>query len=305
MPDAQALSAAMTLLSPPPLPTARTELPEWRLDDLYLGADDPRIDADLAAAAQANRELAALEGRLIGARAEPARLGGLLDQGIGLYESVVNRLWALGAYAALQTSVQREDPAWAKFEGDMRARGAQIAADSIFFTLEINQLDDAEVEAGLAAAPRAARWRPWLRRVRLAKGHELSAELERFCNDRAPALANWSRLYDETLSRMAVTVGRETLTLPQALNRLSDPDPKRRKTSAKGLAKALERDGATLALCLNTLAFEKQVEDRWRHYDDPALSRHRANEVDPEAVQALEEAVVEHYPRLSHRYYAL
>ena len=295
----------MTLLSPPPLPTARTELPEWRLDDLYLGADDPRIDADLAAAAQANRELAALEGRLIGARAEPARLGGLLDQGIGLYESVVNRLWALGAYAALQTSVQREDPAWAKFEGDMRARGAQIAADSIFFTLEINQLDDAEVEAGLAAAPRAARWRPWLRRVRLAKGHELSAELERFCNDRAPALANWSRLYDETLSRMAVTVGRETLTLPQALNRLSDPDPKRRKTSAKGLAKALERDGATLALCLNTLAFEKQVEDRWRHYDDPALSRHRANEVDPEAVQALEEAVVEHYPRLSHRYYAL
>jgi oligoendopeptidase F len=296
---------AMTLQSPPPAPTAQTELPEWRLDDLYLGADDPRVEADLTSAADANRELAALEGRLIGARAEPARLGALLDQGIGLYESVVNRLWALGAYASLQTSIQREDPAWAKFEGDMRARAAEIASDSIFFTLEINQLEDAEVEAALAAAPGAAHWRPWLRRVRLAKGHELSAELERFCNDRAPALANWSRLYDETLSRMAVTVGRETLTLPQALNRLSDPDPKRRKTSAKGLAKALERDGATLALCLNTLAFEKQVEDRWRNYGDPALSRHRANEVDPEAVQALEAAVVEHYPRLSHRYYAL
>jgi oligoendopeptidase F len=141
--------------------------------------------------------------------------------------------------------------------------------------------------------------------VRLAKGHELSGEMERYCNDRAPALANWSRLYDETLARMPVKAGRETLTLPEALNRLSDPEPARRKSAAQGLAKALELNRPTLALCLNTLAFEKQVEDRWRNYPDPALSRHRANEVDPEAVEALEAAVVERYPRLSHRYYAL
>jgi oligoendopeptidase F len=56
---------------------------------------------------------------------------------------------------------------------------------------------------------------------------------------------------------------------------------------------------------LNTLAFEKQVEDRWRHYAEPAQSRHLANEVDADAVDALEQAVVEAYPRLSHRYYAL
>src|ERR1700761_3118485 len=122
---------------------------------------------------------------------------------------------------------------------------------------------------------------------------------------RGPALANWSRLFDETLSRMPVKVGRETLNLPEALNRLSDPDSARRKTAAQGLAKALEQASPTLALSLNTLAFEKQVEDRWRNYADPALPRHLANEVDPEAVQAMEAAVVERYPRLSHRYYAL
>jgi oligoendopeptidase F len=53
------------------------------------------------------------------------------------------------------------------------------------------------------------------------------------------------------------------------------------------------------------LAFEKQVEDRWRRYATPAASRHVANEVDAEAVAALEAAVVASYPRLSHRYYAL
>jgi oligoendopeptidase F len=289
-----------SLVEPP-----SAELPEWRLDDLYAGRDDPRIEQDLEAAAQANAALLELKGRLTASRDDAERLGLILARGIALYEEATNKLWAVGAYASLQTSVAREDRAWAKFEGDMRARSSQIAAEALFFTLEINQLDEAEIEAALRANKAAAHWRPWLRRVRLMREHELSAELERMLNDRAPALANWSRLYDETLSRMAVKVGRETLNLPQALNRLSDPDPGRRRASAQGLAKALEDSTPTLALCLNTLGFEKQIEDRWRRFPDPARSRHLANEVDPEAVQALEEAVVEHYPRLSHRYYAL
>jgi oligoendopeptidase F len=201
--------------------------------------------------------------------------------------------------------VAREDPAWAKFESDMRARSSTIAAEGLFLTLEINQLDEAEIETALRAHLTAAHWRPWLRRVRLARGHELSVDLERLLNDRASAVANWSRLYDETLSRLTVKVGRESLTLAEALNRLSDADPAQRKAAAQGLAKALEDNEPTLGLSLNTIAFEKQVEDRWRRFDDPAQSRHLANEVDAEAVLALEEAVVEHYPRLSHRYYAL
>jgi oligoendopeptidase F len=295
----------MTVHTPPPAESAPAPLPEWRLDDLYAGREDPRIEEDLAAAQRANAALLRLQGQFVATRDAPPALGALLARGVSLYEEAVNRLWAVGAYASLQTSVARDDPAWAKFEGDMRARAAQIGADSLFFTLEINQLDEAQIEAALAADAQAARWRPWLRRVRLMREHELSAELERLLNDRAPALSNWSRLYDETLSRMAVKVGRESLNLPQALNRLSDPDPASRKAAAQGLAKALDDNGPTLALCLNTLAFEKQVEDRWRRFAGPDRSRHIGNEVDPQAVQALEEAVVDHYPRLSHRYYAL
>ena len=291
----------MTVHAPP----AADALPEWRLDDLYAGRDDPRIEQDLEAARQANADLAELKGRLVASRRDPERLGAILARAIALFETATNKLWAVGAYASLQTSIAREDAAWAKFEGDMRARASQIGAESLFFTLEINQLDEAEIEAALRTNEAAAHFRPWLRRVRLVRDHELSAEMERMLNDRAPALSNWSRLYDETLSRMAVKVGRESLNLPQALNRLSDSDPSSRKAAAQGLAKALEQNAPTLALSLNTLAFEKQIEDRWRRFPDPARSRHLANEVDPESVQALEDAVVEHYPRLSHRYYAL
>lgn len=279
--------------------------PQWRLDDLYTGRDDPRVENDLAAAKAANDALAKLKGRFVAMRGDPLRLGELLDHGINLYEASTNGLWGVGAYASLAASTARDDSAWAKFEGDLRARSAQIGAESLFFTLELNQLDDSEIEAAFRAHPAAERWRPWMRRVRLSRPHELSPDLERLLIDRSPAVANWTRLFDETLARLTVKIGREELSLPEALNRMSDPDAASRKQAAQALAKALEARTPTLALALNTIAFEKQVEDGWRKYPNPAASRHLANEVDADAVEALEAAVVEGYPSVSHRYYRL
>jgi len=286
-------------------PFKTENLPEWRLDDLYAGRQDPRIEADLALAAGKAGELAAFQGQFLAARADPQTLGDRIDRAVRLYEEGTNALWRVGAFASLASSTARDDPAWAKFEADFRARAAQIAAETVFFTLELNGLEDAELDAALTAHQGAAGWRPWLRRVRLSRPHELSSDLERMLVDRSPAVAGWGRLYDETLAKLTAQVGEEALTLPETLNRLSDPDPARRKAAGEGLAKALEARSSVLALCLNTLAFEKQVEDRWRHYPTPAASRHIANEVDADAVEALETAVVEAYPSVSHRYYRL
>ena len=287
------------------LKPAAEALPEWSLTDLFAGRDDPKIEQRLAQAKRDNDALAAMKGGFLAARANADRLGLVLAQGIGLYEAATNGLWTVGAYASLSASVARDDPAWAKFEADVRGRSAAIAAESLFFTLELNELEEWEIEAALRANPAVARYRPWLRRVRLGRPHELSADLERMLVDRGPAVANWSRLYDETLSRMTVQCGREALTLSDALNRLSDPDPAKRKVAANALAKALEADTPVLALSLNTIAAEKQVEDRWRKFTTPAASRHLANEVDADSVAAMEAAVVDAYPRLSHRYYRL
>lgn len=61
----------MTVHSPP----AAADLPEWRLDDLFAGRDDPRIEQDLEAARQANADLTELKGRLVASRSDPQRLG--------------------------------------------------------------------------------------------------------------------------------------------------------------------------------------------------------------------------------------
>src|SRR4029453_14070184 len=98
---------------------------------------------------------------------------------------------------------------------------------------EINKLEDNELEAALRAHPAAQRWRPWLRRGRGGRPHGLSGDRERILLDKAPAVANWGRLSDETLARLSARVEGETLTLSEILNRLSAPDARRRKAAAQ------------------------------------------------------------------------
>jgi len=280
-------------------------LPIWDLSDLYSGPEDPKIAEDFARGASHVRELAKLQGQFISARANPERLGLLIDQAAGLYEKAMDDMGGALAYATLASTIDRENVRIAKMQSDLGTQAAMISADSLFLSLELNQLEDWEIENALKATTRAQKWRPWLRRIRASRPHELTPDLERLMLERMPAVGQWTRLFDETLTRLRASVGKESLTLNEVLTRLSAPQANVRKAAAIGLSAALKEHASVLALSLNTLAFEKQVEDRWRKYDDPAASRHLANEVDKDAVDAMAEAVSDSYVNLSHRYYKL
>ena len=71
------------------------------------------------------------------------------------------------------------------------------------------------------------------------------------------------------------------------------------------LAKVFGEKISLFARITNTLAKEKAVHDKWRKMPTPQTGRHLANDVEPAVVEALRNAVVAAYPRLSHRYYAL
>jgi oligoendopeptidase F len=286
-------------------PTDPLDAPVWDLTDLYGSREDARIEADLERTRGMVDELNGLQGRLVAARGEPAVLGERLDRAVSLYEQASDVLGGLGAYAFLAASTDRNDAAAQGFEATVREKLTAIATPTVWVTLEVNQLEEAEIEAALVAHPAAARWRPWLRRVRAMKPHELSSELETFLAERGPISAQWPRLFDETLAAMRVKAGKDDLTLSEALNQLSDPKAVRRKAAAEGLNEALAARTQTMALVLNTVAADKALEDKWRGFKRPADARHLSNEVDGESVDAMAEAVAAAYPRLSHRYYAL
>src|SRR5690606_800430 len=97
----------------------------------------------------------------------------------------------------------------------------------------------------------------------------------------------------------------EELPLEPTLNLMQHPDGEMRRKGAEALAETLNANMRLFTLITNTLAKDKEISDRWRKFEDVADSRHLANRVEREVVDALAQAVRDAFPRISHRYYAM
>jgi len=117
--------------------------------------------------------------------------------------------------------------------------------------------------------------------------------------------AAFNRLFDETMTDLRFDVDGEALPLEPTLNMLQEPDAETRRKAAAALSATFKENLRVFTLITNTLAKDKEISDRWRKFEDIADSRHLANRVEREVVDALAAAVREAYPRLSHRYYKM
>jgi oligoendopeptidase F len=276
-------------------------VPTWRLADLYPGRDSPALQHDLErAAGEAKAFRADHAGKV-------ATLdGSALARAIERYEQIDETLARIMSYASLVYAGNVGDPAIGKFFQSMQEKVNEISSGLIFFTLEIARLDEAPLEEKKRAAPALARYAPWLRDQRAFRDHVLGDEMERLLHDKTVAGASaWRRLYDETLARLRFKVRGKTLTETDALHLLGDRNRRVREAAAHALAKVFAENIRLFAHITNTLAKDKEVEDKWRKYPRPVSQRNLANHVEDEVVDALVRAVRESFPRLSHRYYAL
>lgn len=275
-------------------------LPVWDLSDLYHDPTAPEIEADLsAAAAEANDFATAYTGRLA------SLSGAALAEAIRGYERIQERLGRLMSYAQLVFSGDSTDATIGKFFQTINERVTAISSVTLFFSLELNRLDDAVLDLKLAD-PELARWQPWLRDLRVFRPHQLSDEVEKLLHEKdVTGRAAWSRLFDETVAGMRVRVSGEDLTVSATLNKLSDRDRKVREAAGRAIGASFGEQIRLFALITNTLAKDKEIDDTWRHYPRPTSFRNRANMVEDEVVDALVSAVRASFPRLSHRYYAM
>ncbi|MBE9477214.1 MAG: M3 family oligoendopeptidase [Proteobacteria bacterium] len=277
------------------------DLPEWNLDDLYPSTDGPEITSDMKWLAQECPAFAAdYEGKLADLDA-----AGLLAC-ILRYEKMQNIMGRVMSFAGLRYYQNTTDPERAKFMADMQGAITDMSTPMVFFSLELNRVDDAQLDAMVAADTGLARYKPILDQMRAMKPYQLSDELEKFLHDQSVVGSTaWNRLFDETMAGLTFDVDGKELPLEATLNLLSDADRSKREMGAKALVMVFQSNISLFARITNTLAKEKEVEDRWRGLPTPQASRHLANHVEPEVVEALRDAVVAAYPKLSHRYYAL
>jgi oligoendopeptidase F len=276
------------------------DLPEWDLGDLYPGPDSPELKADLdrsAAAAIAFRErfagkLAALSG---------AALGGAIAD----YEKLEDMLGRAMSYASLYYAADMGDPERGRFFQNIQERVNAISTELLFFTLEINRIEDGPLEEKMSS-PALDHYRPWLRDIRAFRPHQLSDDIEKLLHEKYVAgKAAWQRLFDESSAALRFPIEGKELTSAEALHLLSDANPETRKTAAKSIGKVFGDNARLFTLITNTLAKDKEIDDRWRGFKRPISSRNLSNFVEDEVVEALIAAVRQSYPQLSHRYYRL
>jgi oligoendopeptidase F len=277
------------------------DLPDWNLDDLYTGQDAPELKRDLEwLQGEAEAYAADYQGKLAGLSADE------MLRAIRRNEKIDEVAGRIMSYAGLRYYQETTNGARAKFMSDMQDRITAISTPLVFFGLEFNRIEDDAYEALIAANADLARYRPVLDRLRAMKPYQLSDELEKYLHDSSVVGASaWNKLFDETIAGLTFPVDGEDLGIEATLNLLTDPDRDRREAGARALAEVFGRNVRTFARVHNTLAKEKEIDDRWRGLPSPQASRHISNHVEPEVVEALRDAVVAAYPRLSHRYYAL
>ena len=280
------------------------ELPQWDLGDLYPAMDSKEVQADLETAkAEAKAFAKAWQGRL--AEKVGKEGGAPLAEAIRGYEGLQDLFGRLASYAGLLYAGDTSDPARAKFYGDIQERLTAIGKDLLFFELEINRLDDAVLDKALDDEG-LAHYAPWLSDLRKERPHQLEDRIEElFLEKSVTGRGAWNRLFDETMSALRFEVDGEALAIEPTLSRLLDPDGEKRRQAADALSTTFSANVRLFTLITNTLAKDKEISDRWRHFEDIADSRHLANRVERPVVDALEKAVQEAYPKLSHRYYAL
>ncbi len=285
---------------------AATEtLPEWNLTDLYAAMDAPELAADIAKAdAECTAFEEAYKGKLAAMLAAPGA-GAALAEAVKRYEAVDDLLGRIASYGSLIYAGDTSDPARAKFYGDIQEKLTDSSTHLLFFTLELNRLDDAALEAAMAD-PALGYYRPWIEDLRKDKPYQLDDKIEQLFHEKSsPSRSAWSRLFDETISSLRFNVDGQELAIEPTLNLMQDPKEEVRRTAGLALADTFSKNLRLFTLVTNTLAKDKEISDRWRGFPDVASSRHLANRVEKEVVDAMVSSIREAYPRLSHRYYAL
>jgi oligoendopeptidase F len=278
------------------------ELPEWNLDDLYPGPESAELKRDLEwSKSEARAFEADYKGKL-----EGLAKAGRLYEAVARSEKLGDVTGRLSAYSYLRYALNTQDPARVKFLGDLSQAITDLATGLLFWELELNTIDDAVIEAAMAMDENLARYRHWFVELRKAKPYQLDEKLEELFFEKSVTGAQaWNRLFDETMSGLKFDVDGEILPIEGALHLLSDKDEKKREAAFGAVGKTLNDNARLFTHITNVLAKDKEISDRWRGYKDIADSRHMANSVEREVVDALETAVRDAYPRLSHRYYQM
>jgi len=279
---------------------SKETLPTWNLYDLYPGMDSDKLEHDLGLVMKGCKAFRTQYENKVDELS-----GDHLAEAVKRYEMLQDLAGRIGSYAQLLYAGDMSKPEHGKFYQDISEKLTVASSETLFFTLAINKIGEPEMQEKLKSAS-LQKYGPWLRDLRAFRKHQLSDEMEKMLLEKSVVgRAAWNRQFDESIAELRFPIGKKKLTSAEAFDLMSSKKPAERKAAAKVIGKVFGENIRNFTLITNTLAKDKEIEDKWRGYKSPISYRNLSNYVEDEVVAALMTAVKQSYPRLSHRYYAL
>ena len=276
------------------------QLPDWNLNDLYTATDAKELIRDLNWLEKECNEFAkSYEGKLH-TLSDKEMLNCIVRN-----EKISSISGRIISYAGLLYYQKTTDADRAKFLSDMQEKITVFTTKLVFFSLEINSLEDEFLDKLFTKNDQLARYKPVFEKIRAMKPYQLNDEIEKFLHDLGIVGDAWEKLFDETIAGLTFKIGDESLNIEATLNLLTDQNRENREKATRELARVFSENIKVFTRVHNTQAKEKEIIDRWRGMPSAQMGRHLANQVEPEVVEALRNAVVKAYPEISHRYYEL
>ena len=276
------------------------DLPQWDLSDLYVSPEADELHRDMTWLESECAQFAQdYEGKLTTLSAEEMLIC------VKRNEKISNIAGRIMSFAGLRYYQLTTDGERTKFLSDCQEKITNFTTPLVFFSLELNRLEDQHLDSLIAQSADLARYKRAFDRMRAMKPHQLSDEMEKFIHDLGAVGDAWEKLFDETIAGLSFEVLGETRNIEGTLDLLSEQDRSKREAAARELARVFGDNIKIFSRAHNTLAKEKEIIDRWRKMPSAQAGRHLSNDVEPEVVEALRNAVVKAYPKLSHRYYEL
>ncbi len=278
----------------------------WDLSDLFQAPDDPKLrELEAWATRQAQSFAADYRDRIrVPGGPDPE----LMAEALRRYEALLDGAYKAHAYAHLLHAADTMASEAGALLSRIQELITRIQTEVMFFELDWIALEDEWAEPVMASES-CARWRHFLRSSRRYHPHTLSEAEEIILAEKLVTGANaLRRLFDEVTSSMEFEVktdgGVQRLTQSGVLALMYHPDRTVRQAAHDGFSQGLRANTHIPAFILNTTLLDHAVNCRLKKFQDPADSRHLANEIERQSVDALIQACEQHH-HLVHDYYRL
>ncbi len=269
----------------------------WDLGDLFTSPDDPRLgETEQWARAEAEAFARDYRGRI---RVEGGPAPELMAEALHRYEALLDASYKIHAYAYLRHAADTTAPGVGALLSRSQELTTRVQTQIMFFELDWIALEDEAARPALESN-QCLRWRHFLRSSRRYRPHTLTEPEEIILAEKQVTGGQaMRRLFDEVNSSLTYPVELDgkvrEMTQSEALALLYHPERGVRRAAHEGFSQGLREGTHVPTFILNTTVLDHAVNCRLKKFEHPADSRHLANEIERQSVEALMQACENHY----------